>query len=939
MNREPSGHRIVLYGAIALILALLAAFAGTGARPVAEWSAPPMPGTTQTPLLLAAHEPDSVDVRWSCAKPADSARLDGSTGAQFVTRMGALAYGALSLTETESAWEVAIGGTPIASLQYESGSLCSFSHDRVEGWTTSVDGVEMAAGDAMQITIASLGGLDLNRFDGLQVIVDVKPHGFISTWWKTVLQLASVMVVGAVGLMLAGRRWPDIRNVLQRRNRTIVGVTVLSMLPLIVLLFVQPPFEDDGWVLTTVQNHRWSGQFGNYFLSWDFLVPLGALSYEVQRLLSAISTSPLLLRLPGLVAAAAMWVAIVVVLRRLSNLDANGRLTRQLLVAAPLFLLAAVSWLITLRPEPIVALCATLSLCAAVAFEQERSFRWLFVAAVATAVSVTIHPVGLVAAAPVIAMTPTLVNEFRGSARQRSEFLAIGFAAAALGLIALLLDTDVTSLRSAGEATVNPSGLTYTWRDAIVHYQSLFGVGNAPRRLTLLIPVAAVVAYASRLDRTESPESRLPARAFVVALLLMLPSPSKWLWHFGALSGLGVVVAVHEWERLRRSWLESSWPLKGAVLVGGVALFAIGWRGNLGWLGQTDLTAFGYDARARDLGFLPVDLSSIAFWVGFSGMVLACVRAMSRFGARSGVPLTPAALWTVPTAALLSASLVIGLLVDSAVQKSPEWSLPSQLVESISGSTCGLADDLLVIEPAAATTEFSVDADSRLAPLVPASAPPAPPQPFARASTWNAEAAPAATPWFAVPSGGIEWSVAALGPIGDGDDRPYLQVGVSGPEGITEVTDVMINTKNDEWVSTVLAAEQLGGRDRLRVIFPASGTWWVSGPYRETGKTMTDYTSAAFTWVSPFLRFQFPCFEPVPIENGVATVPHFMVDSTISSVAGDPTSPLAHIADVAQSHELFLVWRETGLRPPVVTLREYVQSSVPSSGSVRLGPR
>ena len=199
----------------------------------------------------------------------------------------------------------------------------------------------------------------------------------------------------------------------------------------------------------------------------------------------------------------------------------------------------------------------------------------------------------------------------------------------------------------------------------------------------------AVLAFLLR-RRRERASLDLASASLGVALVLLIATPSKWPWHFGALVGVAAVAVAAETVRLRKDASEAhGWNARPFVVIG-AALLALVWASGkrLPW-NPDDLRSLDW---ALSLSWFQAETIAAGFALMFAAAIL-----LAHHRAR---PLATSA-WELATRAALVITLpliafTVGMLaVDAA--KTDGWTLTRQNLQSLRGAPgCGFGDDLLV---------------------------------------------------------------------------------------------------------------------------------------------------------------------------------------------------------------------------------------------------
>ena len=357
-------------------------------------------------------------------------------------------------------------------------------------------------------------------------------------------------------------------------------------------------------------------------------------------------------------------------------------------VAASCFLVGIEAWGMTLRSEPVIMVALTFTVFAAIRFRKTRDGRILIAMAVAGVLSATAHPAGLIAAVPLIAITPDVWDWTLENGRERVVWLAaVTASVVAVGLLLYFVDTDLAS-KLASISEFRSSSHQATPFDELDRYRYLgfeYAHVTFVRRASVALIPLGVLGYLTRPGRRfRSPES-IPAVSLALATALLAVTPSKWIWHFGGLIGVTTIAVALEISRVRRD--------RAVVAITGAAfVFSWAWSVTTFWnLPQTDLVKFQWVAGGRNV--LPLDLSSPFTWLAL-GVGLHLVGRVApwigRHTAAEGVD------WFV---LLGSASLVLVTLATFAADAviASDWSFGRQNIEAIWGAgDCGLGSEIRI---------------------------------------------------------------------------------------------------------------------------------------------------------------------------------------------------------------------------------------------------
>ena len=921
----------VTLAVVALVAALLAAL-GPAADERSRYVWPPadLEGETPArawaaPLPLVQREAERLTVRLPCSL-VPPLRAEGAAGSTTVlaTARDPVAAGGLALTATPRALLVAVGADAVARIPWPppagAGAACEGVLAIGESaWSfRREDGAVLAGGELPRAPVVTglFSEADLRRF-GLAVEVTTRVSGTSPSLRQQVsAALAAACALAALALVLpsAGRRRPGaVRALLRRALLALRPVDGVVAAVLGAWWIVGPAFYDDGWVRARQLNYAVSGTFSNYYDTWGVTLPLGYWLEWLQHWLMLGSSAVPVLRLPALALGAAAWVVCRRCLARVARPVVHGRAASQWGLAAA-FLVGFVSWGMTLRPEPAVSFLAVLSLAAMLRFLQAPSLGPLALAGVVGALALSAHPAGLVALAPVLASSGQIVAWARGrKAALWTGIGTVGLAGVSLFVVLLFLDSDLGQLRANSSLvrTAHPTG----FGEELTRYTALSGEewGTAARRVSVVLLLVAVLGYLTRRALRSSAALDLPARTLAFALALLVFTPSKWPWHFGALTALGAVALAAEVAHLTDGGLRdrARWSLRplAAVLV---VLAATKWAWGLRtqWV-TLDLRTLHWPADAGDvLGVArPFSLVSLPQALVVAAAFLAAVAAVELWrGGRARLPRAPwvVAAWIVPLVALPLLVVTVGTFARDGLA-SDVWTLSGQSGDSLRGrGTCGLGDEVVVPSPGSMTALPAVtDANGGAPPgeaafgpsglWPPSSAPPVPgllhwgsrvPDEDARGRFES--------PWFALPANaatGVGLFVA--GRIGPGDSvalewgrrrgAAVESLSVAGVEAGEAVGTELIASP---W--QFLAAASLprppGDADavRIRAADESRGpdAWLaVSAPVGYERETLSSALrrDGVRALVSPTLLLYFPCAAIPRLEDGVAELPDWVI--------------------------------------------------------------
>jgi Mycobacterial cell wall arabinan synthesis protein len=650
------------------------------------------PRVWHTPLMLLQRQPESISARIPCVRPESA----GPTTILATTPPET--NGGLAVTSNGGTLAVALGGQILtqvpASDDDDAASSCAHRLELREGEWLLESSARRASGIlvAMPVVEGIFSELDLTSGAPPTIEIttaahDVRPTALQKLAWI----FSAVALVAALGLVSFDRR-PSWRPARPRFHLAdaVVGLALLAW------WIFSPAYWDDGWIAARLASYDASGGFSTYYDVLGSNNPLGFWLDWVQRLFLLASDSLLVLRIPALLALAGTWVLCRWILARSA---VPGLAVWSL---AAVFLLGAFAWGMTLRPEFALALLVTATVACTVRFLERGTVGPLALVAVLVPLAVLAHPAGFVAAAPLLLAAPRLFRWVRGQWIAAATLVVAG---AALLVLLGFVGSDVGQRRDDARAFETYGTSTQSWRDESMRYtrMSEFPFATPVRRTWVALAALAVLAFLLRRRRADTQLLNLPAATLGLGLVLLVATPSKWPWHFGALIGVAALAAASETARLRsEAERESTWDFRPFAIGGAVMLAALwSWSPRTPWA-LVDLRVLdwilGFESR--------FSLSKAAFALPLAlvlGLGIAeVVRGRGRLHEVPWRVATWSALVLTVPALVFTATV---LVVDNA--KADAWTLARQNLGTLRGdSDCGLAEELTVAgEPLARRLE------------------------------------------------------------------------------------------------------------------------------------------------------------------------------------------------------------------------------------------
>jgi hypothetical protein len=709
-----------------------------------------------TPLLLARHEPQAITARLPCALPPPLPSASRPVTVLATARDPGRAQG-LSVLQRGERLIVQAGDRVLTSVSTAASSAsdrsCMFEL-AVEDRRWSLAGGPNALSesgdlDRMPVVTGLFSALDLGFDGGLSARVTTVVHGAETRLHQTLLWLVAGVTALAALLLVSLRRRPEMGSFTRRVRRFASSAGPDDAVVASVLLgwwVIGPAFFDDGWVAARQANYSASGGFSAYFTSFGVNLPLDYWLEWIEHWLVESSSALLVLRIPALICLSATWVLCRWILgRTVGSAQRATTAPRWALVSA--FLVWALAWGMTLRPEPTVALLVTGVLACAARFRETRSAPPLALAATLVALALSAHPAGIVSVAPLLALAPSLV---RWGRRQLTVVATIVAAAGSLLVTLAVVGSDI-SLRLADTRSLRMYGdETAGWRDELTRYGLLAQppYGSPLRREAIALMVLALLAFLlRRRQHHPTPALDLPATTLGLALVLLIATPTKWPWHFGALIGLAALAVAAETGRIQSEAQRSrGWALRPLIVVAAAVVAAAwSWYPRNAW-GDLDLITLDWTLAFESRS---LTLAKAAAAVPLLAVVTLGLLELRRRGARAlhRVPWRTAA-WTAPLLALpLVAFTAAVFIADTA--KTATWTLARQNLQTLAGRLhCGLADDAVVAAPSSMRPLELADASRPQE----ARSLPSPPAGLPRYLLGPPSAAqPVRSPWFRLP--------------------------------------------------------------------------------------------------------------------------------------------------------------------------------------------
>ncbi|MFI6957159.1 arabinosyltransferase domain-containing protein [Nocardia sp. NPDC050408] len=294
--------------------------------------------------------------------------------------------------------------------------------------------------------------------------------------------------------------------------------------------------------------------------------------------------------------------------------------------------------------------------------------------------------------------TSRLATVFRYAA-----LLAPGLAAGTLVLIVVFADQTLATVMEATRVRTLV-GPNVAWFDERTRWDSLLMLspdGSLARRfgvlvmlLCLLVCVLQVLRKGRIPGTSRGPSVRILGIVFA-SLLLMMFTPTKWTHHFGVYAGLAGSLAALAAVAVGTNGIRS--PRNRALFAAAVLfLLAITFTGSNGWWYVSSYGVPWWDkaplVAGKGLSTLFLGLSGVALivavWLHYREPYREKTDAPRHFERYASAPLT--------IAAALLVLFEVASLAKAAVTQYPAYSIAKSNLESLSGNTCALANEVLV---------------------------------------------------------------------------------------------------------------------------------------------------------------------------------------------------------------------------------------------------
>ena len=634
-----------------------------------------------------------------------------------------------------------------------------------------------------------------------------------------------------------------------------------------------PPFLDDGWVLSRLEQLSKTGRLGNIFDAGDAWLPQGSLHESLLALMtrSGISFIGLRLVVVGLLVVAWELIRRFLLVRYLEV----GKVA--IWIASAVFTTFSIGWLVTLRAEPWIVLFAAVSWSGFTCFLTSSSLRGFFFALTGAGLAITAHQAGWTALAPAIfGIVIAIRRTKKRSLRIRSLALAMLNATSIIAVSLCFLD-GVPTIAESVSNFANSNTHSYSIFSELLRYQYLFSLASSVRVTSILILLLAMILSAVRTVPSPSKESITWVVA-VGSLFGLLLTSSKWLWHFGAYAVPASVFTGLAFSKTsirnfsKRPIFSVSLPVLVFIAASTVSVAAE-------W-GQSDLVSSSW-LEFADRFSGPTNVS-VWLLILLLALVLGVLADFRREGGFRVI-----ATATTILSVLCVPILALGWIARDAI-RSEGWSYPKQNVQALTGnSDCDDKRFFAGLEPLPVLPEvFPVNVG-----LVKGAAPDIPSllsnKPFPVWGSWSIDLAPSSADQSAVTAdsatGGFNSPRQQVAGVlrtsfwiasGSSSEVDFSVVLINEDKTIDSIT--VRNTIDATWEQVSLEVEPVVTEAFVRVNDRSEkiGGWGaVSALSAPTLMSANEINEAGTVYVGPFEAIRYPCLEPGLPEGGLW--PHF----------------------------------------------------------------
>ncbi|MGH3719283.1 MAG: arabinosyltransferase domain-containing protein [Pseudonocardiaceae bacterium] len=900
VSQRLRGWAVAALALVTGVLGVLAVLAPvTADDPVVSW---PRAGhqPTSTVVPLSPYRPLRLTASIPCAtlRELDARPAGGEALRTLPADVGATPGEGLVVAAGQGVVTVSASGAQLLRVRLPAGDCSYRVLADAGGVGVSRDGTTLGArADLLVPQVAELQTDAVAATTGLSVRLHTDARYQSSpTPLKTALLVAHALALVTL-LVLAWRWWRGTGGGLARPRPSWADAVVVAVS--VGWVVAGPINIDDSWYLLMARDAMQSGYLGNVIYQFNVTEnPFVASQYVMQAWGSvggnwSLAWMRLLPLAYGLATYALLRVLVATVL---------GRVARRPLVPRAVAAAHLLWWLpygMTLRPEPLIALGSAAVLTLAELARRRRSVGVFATATALAALTATVSPTGLVAAAPLVLSLPWLWRWWR-AAQLSSRVAAVLLIGAAASVVIPVAFADATLGDVLESVAVHRWYYRqYAWYDEYLPYANLL-VGDERgawgKRLPVLLTLGvllAVVLGAGRRAGTGGRGGRLlgaAAASTALSLAAMALTPTKWVNHFGAIAAPATVLLAAAMIRspLPRRAGAATLAIGTAGLVAATSVAFAGpnlWRPLSDWgqpFGNHLLveTPYVQSLLAPSLG--PLTLRNPLLWLAVAAAGWRWARGRGRPGPDRAV---------LVTATGLGVALMLVVFTVAPLRQYPGTSVALMNLRALTGRPCGLASAVQVLADARpglgpATGPATLTGDMRAAPLpepmpAPITAPNAP--------VWHDDVlggtglGTVQTPWYPLPAHVRDgWITVPLRGRLTQEQRLVVQVGTGDPAAPKEIRTVALLAVGDQpdWTEVTVALAQAGlaAPSAVRVVaqdrLAGPGSWLALAPPRLSApRPVTDVLAGRPVFADQVSAGLWSCQDQIAVRDGLVQPP------------------------------------------------------------------
>ncbi|GDY29661.1 arabinosyltransferase domain-containing protein [Gandjariella thermophila] len=680
---------------------------------------PTQQGTRPVNAPLVSYQPVWLHANVPCTAMRDLNERSSGSAVLVDTTPPESTYGkmtGMSLQVQRGELVVTNRGQQVATAKVPAGDCMVTLSSDAHRTTVTLAGkplVDLRADARPQVT-GIFSDLDAGRDNVKGLSVDIRTDTRFQTsatvLKDVVMVLAFVGLAGCVWILhrldvRAGRRAPRLapKGWWKPTGRDIAVYAVLITWTLIGAIT-----SDDGYILTMARARAASGYVGNYY-RW-FSAPEAPFGwfYELYSAWVQVSTATPWVRLPALLMGIGSWLLIS--RETLPRLGKEVRRSRAAgWAAAAVFLCFWLPFNNGLRPEPVVALCALLAMCAVERAVAARRLVPLALGLFAATLAIAATPTGVIAVLPFLAAARPVTKLLRERIRPFGwAAVLLPLAASATAVLAIVFQDQTLVAELQAKRIETQIGPAEQWYEEFDRYQALFSGtadGSLARRFPVLLvilclAICLVVLLRRRRIRGAAlgPSSRLIGITMMSFVVLAL-TPTKWTHHFGAFAALGSSLAALTALASSATVLRSK-RNRALVVAGLMIILALAFRGPNAWWYVSAWGVPWYDKPPSVGGH---QFSTIILIAAGIALLIAGIEHLRipDHGVVEHPPETRGRALLLGSAPL---AIVCALLVLFEVlsfvkvlqKQSHTYSLGADNITRLTQDTCGLSDHVLV---------------------------------------------------------------------------------------------------------------------------------------------------------------------------------------------------------------------------------------------------